>query len=132
MTDALPLAGLHHLKLPVRDLERSRAWYERVLGYEGTREFVEDGRLMGVMMAHPNGGPGFALRLDPAQADASAGFDYFGIAVADRVTIEAVAARLDELGEKHAGVHPAGSGHVLPHLFDPDGYEVRFYTLAVQ
>jgi catechol-2,3-dioxygenase len=26
--------GVHHVKLPVSDVGRSRAWYERVLGFE--------------------------------------------------------------------------------------------------
>jgi catechol 2,3-dioxygenase-like lactoylglutathione lyase family enzyme len=131
MSDVLPLAGVHHLKLPVSDLERSRAWYARILGFETAKEFVEDGRLMGVHLTHPNGGPALALRLEPARVPGATGFDYFGIGVADETAMHAIAARLDELGEEHAGVHPAGAGHVLPHLRDPDGYEVRFYTLAV-
>lgn len=51
------LAGVHHLKLPVRDLDRSRDWYTSRLGYRVATEFVEDGRLMGLGLEHPNGGP---------------------------------------------------------------------------
>jgi catechol 2,3-dioxygenase-like lactoylglutathione lyase family enzyme len=32
--DTPVLAGIHHLKLPVTDLARSRDWYESRLGYE--------------------------------------------------------------------------------------------------
>ena len=35
------LAGIHHLKLPVRDLQRSADWYREVLGYRVVTEFVE-------------------------------------------------------------------------------------------
>ncbi|MGA6159665.1 VOC family protein [Stenotrophomonas sp. NPDC087984] len=35
--------GVHHLKLPVRDLARSEAWYGRTLGYRRAAEFVERG-----------------------------------------------------------------------------------------
>jgi catechol 2,3-dioxygenase-like lactoylglutathione lyase family enzyme len=129
MTDTPRLAGVHHLKLPVSDLERSRAWYVSRLGYEPQLEFVEDGKLMGVGLRHPNGGPDLALRLDPERAAAAAGFDYFAIGVPDRPTIELLAARLTSLGEEHAGVHPASSGWILPLLQDPDGHEVRFYTV---
>jgi catechol 2,3-dioxygenase-like lactoylglutathione lyase family enzyme len=124
------LAGIHHLKLPVRDLARSRAWYESRLGYQVTIEFVEQDVLMGVGMAHPNGGPDLALRLDPARAEAAAGFDYFSIGVPDKESMEALAARLTELGEEHAGVHFATIGWILPMLHDPDGHEVRFYSMA--
>jgi catechol 2,3-dioxygenase-like lactoylglutathione lyase family enzyme len=123
------LAGIHHLKLPVRDLERSFAWYQRTLGYEKAMEFVERGVVMGIGMEHPAGGPHLGLRLDPERAVAAAGFDYFAIGVPDKATIEELAARLDALGESHAGVHFATLGWILPELHDPDGHEVRFYTI---
>jgi len=45
------LRGFHHVKLPVTDVERTRDWYERVLGFGLEIEFVEDGVLMGVAMS---------------------------------------------------------------------------------
>jgi catechol 2,3-dioxygenase-like lactoylglutathione lyase family enzyme len=122
------LDGVHHLKLPVSDLNRSRAWYESRLGYQVVTEFTEDGTLMGLALAHPNGGPSLALRLAPELAARAAGFDYFSIGVPTKAAIEALAQRLTALGEPHAGVHFATIGWVLPHLHDPDGHEVRFYT----
>ncbi len=122
------LDGIHHVKLPVRDLARSRAWYESRLGYRAAIEFIEQGKLMGIAMRHPNGGPEFALRLDPPRAEAAAGFDYFAIGVPSKEAIEDLAARLTSLGEAHAGVHFATIGWILPQLHDPDGHEVRFYT----
>ena len=122
------LDGIHHVKLPVRDLARSRAWYESRLGYRAAVEFAEQGTLTGIVMRHPNGGPEFALRLDPARAEAAAGFDYFAIGVPSQEAIEDLAARLTALGEPHAGVHRATIGWILPELHDPDGHEVRFYT----
>jgi catechol 2,3-dioxygenase-like lactoylglutathione lyase family enzyme len=128
MTAAPLLDGVHHLKLPVCDLARSRAWYESRLGYRMSVEFVEQGTLMGLGLSHPNGGPDLALRLDPERAAAAAGFDYFAIGVPDRPAIQALAERLSALGEEHAGVHRASLGWILPMLHDPDGHEVRFYT----
>jgi AcrR family transcriptional regulator len=43
--------------------------------------------------------------------------------------IEALAAHLSGLGEAHAGVHFATIGWILPMLHDPDGHEVRFYSV---
>jgi catechol 2,3-dioxygenase-like lactoylglutathione lyase family enzyme len=129
-SSAPALAGIHHLKLPVSDLECSRAWYESRLGYQVQLEFVEQGILMGLAMRHPNGGPDLALRLDPDRAAAAAGFDYFAIGVADKPAIDALAERLSDLGESHAGVHYATIGWILPMLHDPDGHEIRFYTHA--
>src|SRR5690242_739197 len=122
------LDGIHHVKLPVRDLARSRAWYESRLGYRTAIEFVEQGTLMGLAMRHPNGGPEFGLRLDPARAQAAAGFDYFSIGVPDKDSIGRLADGLTALGEEHAGVHWASIGWILPLLHDPDGHEIRFYT----
>lgn len=127
--DAPALAGIHHLKLPVTDLARSREWYQSRLGYRVQLEFVEHGRLMGYGLSHPNGGPQLALRLNPELARAAAGFDYFAIGVPGKEEIDRLADRLTALGERHAGVHWATVGWILPQLHDPDGHEVRFYTL---
>lgn len=128
--EAPRLAGVHHVKLPVSDLDRSIAWYRRTLGYETVIEFVEKGVRMGVAMQHPAGGPQLALRIDPERARAAAGFDYFSIGVPDKATIEELAARLSALGESHAGVHFATIGWILPGLHDPDGHDVKFYTVS--
>ena len=128
--DAPALAGVHHLTLPVSDLERSRSWYESRLGYQLARELVEGGTPMGVTLRHPNGGPGLALRVDPDRAAAAAGFDYVAIGVPDKDALDDLAARLTALGEHHAGVHVASTGWILPLLHDPDGHEVRFYTMV--
>src|ERR1700749_2353221 len=122
------LDGIHHVKLPVRDLARSRAWSDSRLGYQVAIEFVEQGTLMGVEMRHPDGGPDFGLRLDPARAEAAAGFDYFAIGVPSREAIEDLADRLTALGEPHAGVHFATIGWILPDLHEPARHEGGLYT----
>ncbi|WP_214323823.1 VOC family protein [Nonomuraea sediminis] len=128
MSDIPRLDGVHHLKLPVADLQRSLEWYRSRFGYQIDLEFVEQGVLKGYALAHPAGGPMLSLRLDPDRAAAAAGFDYFSIGVPDKQAIEELAARLTGLGDTHAGVHRATIGWILPYLHDPDGHEVRFYT----
>ncbi|SHN76329.1 Catechol 2,3-dioxygenase [Geodermatophilus obscurus] len=127
-TDTPRLDGVHHLKLPVSDLARSRAWYESRLGYRLHIEFVEDGFLRGVALSHPRGGPELALRLDPDRAAAVAGFDYFSIGVPSEEDMHDLAVRLTALGDEHGGVHRTSIGWILPSTHDPDGHEVRFYT----
>jgi catechol 2,3-dioxygenase-like lactoylglutathione lyase family enzyme len=122
------LDGVHHLKLPVTDLDRSLAWYASRLGYRPAIEFREQGHRTGVTMTHPNGGPDLGLTLAPDLARAAAGFDYFSLGVPDRARMVALAEALTNLGEQHAGVHFATLGWILPGLHDPDGHEVRFYT----
>ena len=132
MPDAPVLDGIHHLKLPVTDLGRSLAWYQARLGYEVLFEFVEDGVRMGVSMTHPAGGPDLALRCDPDRARAAAGFDYFAIGVPGHDAIEALAARFDSTGDAHLGVERTPVGWVLRGVQDPDGHEVRFYTVPLE
>ncbi|MFI5912003.1 VOC family protein [Dactylosporangium sp. NPDC051541] len=123
------LAGFHHAKVPVSDVERSRDWYQRVLGFEVEIQFIEEGVLMGVGLAHPAGGPGLALRHDPARAQALSGFDLAAITVPTRAEVTEWRTHLDMLGEPHGGIvtgHKGGS--VLVGLRDPDGIEIRLYA----
>jgi catechol 2,3-dioxygenase-like lactoylglutathione lyase family enzyme len=82
------LSGFHHVKLPVADVGRSREWYERVLGLELSREFVEDGVLMGVALRSPDGSVQIAARHDPARAAALAGFDPIALGVPTPADLE--------------------------------------------
>src|SRR5260221_10437480 len=102
--DIPALAGVHHLKLPVTNLARSREWYHSRLGYQVQIEFVEQGQLMGYALTHPNGGPPLGLRLNPERALAAAGFDYFAIGVPRKQAIHQLPARLTPPGQQHAGV----------------------------
>jgi len=83
-------------------------------------------------MVHPNGGPGLALRHDPEKARAAAGFDYFAIGVPGHDAIDALAARFTELGDAHIGVQRTPVGWVLMGVQDPDGHDVRFYTVPLE
>ncbi len=57
------ILGLHHIKIPVSDLVRSRAWYERVFDLEPVMEFRddEDGVVRGVVY-RSKGDLAFSLR----------------------------------------------------------------------
>ncbi|HEV7646941.1 MAG TPA: VOC family protein [Actinophytocola sp.] len=123
------LQGFHHVKLPVTDVARSRAWYERVLGLELRMEFVEEGVLMGVALWDPGRTVQLALRCDPDRAKAMSGFDALAIGIASRVELAAWRSRLDSAGEPHGGIIEGHAGHVLVGLRDPDGIEVRLYTV---
>ncbi len=123
------LSGFHHVKLPVSDVRRSLEWYRRVLGLEVALEFVEDGTLMGVALRDPGHTLQLALRARPNLAQSMAGFDPIALAVPDRADLEKWRTRLDELGETHAGIVTGHVGWVLGGLCDPDGIEVRLYSL---
>ncbi len=117
------------MKLPVSDLARSRAWYERVFGFEPDTEFPDnDGIVRG--LAGPLPGvqdTTFALRESPTHAQGVAGFNLVNLAVEDRAALDAWSARLDDLGVEHSPVIDATIGWIIV-LHDPDGIELHLYT----
>lgn len=123
------LQGIFAVKLPVHDVARSRAWYERVFGFEPDMEFPDDdgvvrgvaGRLPGVE------GTRFALRESPTHARGVAGFNLVNLAVEDKSDVEAWATRLGELGIEHSPVIDATVGWIVV-LHDPNGIEVHLYS----
>ncbi|MFG1704145.1 VOC family protein [Nonomuraea sp. M3C6] len=121
------LSGFHHVKLPVTEVERSRDWYERVLGLRVVIEFVEDGSLMGVALRDANNTVDVALRCDPVRAAAMAGFDPMALCVPTLGDLKAWQQRLEDLAEPHGGIITGHVGQVLVGLHDPDGIEIRFY-----
>ena len=88
------IAGSHHVKLPVSDLDRSRHWYTSVLGLRVDIEFVEDGVVQGVALSDESGSVRLALRRDAARAEAMAGFDAVALAVPTREAVEVWRRRL--------------------------------------
>ena len=123
------LSGFHHVKLPVSAVAHSRDWYTRVLGFTTDIEFVEDGVLMGVALAHEGMPAGIALRHDPERAEALSGFDALALLVPTRHEVHAWKARLGDAGVPHGGIvtgHRGGA--VLVGLRDPDDIEIRLYA----
>ncbi|MET9490666.1 VOC family protein [Nocardia sp. NPDC006630] len=122
--------GIHHLKLPVTDLERSADWYRTVLGAHRLTELDHrraDGTLFAVILDVP-GFPGrLELRLDPVTAKALNGYDLLTLSVTDRVAIDHWVARLDTLDIPHSPPIVALIGWLLV-VPDPDGLRLRFYT----
>ncbi|MFI6461603.1 VOC family protein [Streptomyces sp. NPDC050528] len=125
------LAGIHHVKMPVTDLDRSRDWYGRVLGFKVTYEFQdEDGVVRGVAGEVPGLGDSMlCLRVNSQAAQGCQGFDPVSFAVRDRADVEAWAAHLDTLGVPHSPVIEASIGWLLV-FNDPDGLDLHLYSWA--
>lgn len=120
--------GIHHVKLPVSDLARSREWYERVLAFTVERAFPDDdGVVRGVGGWLPGVGVPVALRQNAQAAAGNAGFDPVSFAIADRAAAEAWAAQFDALGVRHSGITAATRGWVVD-VYDPDGLTIRLYS----
>jgi catechol 2,3-dioxygenase-like lactoylglutathione lyase family enzyme len=119
--------GVHHLKIWVSDLARSRSWYERVLGLEHHLSFEdEDGVIRGMSFTVPGAGFQIALRENLDLARALSGGDPFAL----EVTLEGLgdwAAHLDDLGVPHGPIIKASSGHAMG-FADPDGVQIRLYA----
>lgn len=114
--------GIHHIKLPVSDLARSREWHERVLAYSVDREFPDgDGVVRGVAVRLPGAGVPLALRHNAQAAAGNAGFDPVSFAISDRAAAEDWAAHFDALGERHSEIRRASRGceREVVHVLDP-------------
>ncbi|HLL66960.1 MAG TPA: VOC family protein [Micromonosporaceae bacterium] len=126
----LTIVGIHHVKFPVTDLERSLRWHEAVFGLQITHEWPdENGKIRGVAGFMP--GPAkvqVALRENSGIAKGIAGFDPVSFALLDRPAIEAWAEHLDRLGIEHSPVITASIGYLLI-FHDPDGTAIHLYTL---
>ena len=131
MTDnAIRLAGAHHIRLPVADLERSFAWYGGLLGYQRDFDFKTDGRIVAYALSHPHGGPPLVLAHDPARAAAAAGLQGLALAVPDEAALRQLEALFDAHGVRHGGVQQALAGSKLPFVEDPDGHLIGFYMVG--
>lgn len=123
------VSGLHHVKLPVGDVDRSAEWYGRAFGFSRAWEAWEDGALRGAALHLQESGLQLALRHDPERAAALAGFDVLCLAVGTRGDLDAVLDRLDEKDITH-GTPFAGRGGDAVDVPDPDGHLVRLHTLC--
>ena len=126
----MQLQGIAHVAVTVTDLERSKEWYGRVLGWES----VMDGGGEGVRFSV---GPiaGAAL-LGLRQYDATAATDFDPTRVGmdhlafDGGTADALHGweeRFDELGIPYDPVQETPYGHVL-NFKDPDGIALEIYA----
>ena len=126
------IEGLHHVKLPVADLERSLRFYQAVFGAERIPEADHHSENGGSLYAYILKVPGLnallELRLDPTQAQQQKGFDPFTVAVKDKATLEGWLAYLDGCGLTHSPILAAIQAWLVV-VPDPDEHRIRLYTL---
>jgi glyoxylase I family protein len=121
--------AVHHIRLTVTDIARSRAFYESVFGWPVLLELAQDAdQATREQLAFLFGGviyraPKFLLGLRPVATDRfdedRCGLDHLGLGVESRSDLEDAARHLDQLGIRHEGVKDIGPSYILE-FRDPD------------
>ena len=138
MPGQIPTGDIHHLRLTVTDLERSRKFYTSLLGFDVAVESPPDDdpsaaeafKILfgGVVMARGNlimGLRPMAPRGDRFSPD-RVGLDHLSFNVASRAELEQAARLFDERGVAHGEITalPSFGIDVLP-FEDPDGVQLE-------
>lgn len=131
--------ALHHIRITVTDLARSRAFYSEVLGFEIAAESPghpddprvrsDPAQLYGGVVFQTNGFL-FGLRpvaLSDDRFDSErVGLDHVSFAVDSRADLDEAIARLDERGVPHGEViELADFGIAILSFSDPDGIHLE-------
>lgn len=132
MTAPVPVTGFAHLRLTVTDIERSRAFYDALFGWEVAFEVPPDaddataqalGFLYGGIIYSFAGG---LLGLRPVApgtdtfSEDRVGLDHLSLSVGSTADLDAAIATLDSLGAAHGEVKNLGAVSILE-FRDPDG-----------
>lgn len=122
--------GVHHVTIPVSDLQADITWFENCLAAERLPRFDhhdQDGAVFAVILELPGSGPLVELRLDPAVAGAVAGYMPVAFGVRDRDELDRWISHLESHNIEHSAVAIRRVGHSMD-VKTRDGLLLRFYT----
>ena len=128
------LQNVSHVALTVTDLDRSKEWYTRVLGWQTMYDGEESGTTFSLGML-PNVGIFLGLRqhsggsgdtFDPGRT----GLDHIAFGVNSRDDLETWQKRFDEMGITYTPIVDVPYGHVL-NFKDPDNIALELFTMPV-
>lgn len=125
------LDGINHITLTVTDLDRSRQWYERVMGFR-TLTSLDVGDYSLAVLGHPHSGTVIALNHHRDTRSASfdetrPGLDHLSFAVRDNEELRAWKQHLDGLGIGHSPLAEDPFGLVLV-FRDPDNIQLELFV----
>ena len=137
MAESIEIGGVHHLRLTVTDVARSREFYTTLFGFEVAVESPPPGPEAdaaypvlwgGVVMAKGN----LLLGLRPVAPSGDrfdedrVGLDHLSFSVADRAALDAAERLLDQRGISHGERRELPSfGIVVLPLRDPDNIQIE-------
>ena len=127
---AVPINGVHHLALTVKDAAASRVFYEKYLGFNhlmdlGPKIILGSGSLLLALNPPPN--PAQAIPND-VFTEHRLGLDHLSFGVASRAELEAAAKLFDADGISHGTINNLGE-YGLPisvmTFRDPDNIQLE-------
>ncbi|MDQ0733866.1 VOC family protein [Arthrobacter agilis] len=133
----IPIKGYAHVRLTVKDIDVSRAFYDAVFGLpvafevpegadEATREQL--GFLYGGVI-YQLGDTLLGLRpvADDVFSENRVGLDHLSFTVEGRDVLDDAVRQLEERGTQHAGVKDIGAGYILE-FRDPDNIALELFA----
>ena len=125
------LAGIHHVTLSVSDLDRTLAWYRKVLGFEPVMSSEVDGMRKalltrdGIRVSFVEHG---ALAEPGPFTERRVGLDHLSFAVTGREELDRWAEILDGHEVRRSPIVAGTMGDVLS-FRDPENIALEFYTV---
>jgi glyoxylase I family protein len=125
--------GFSHIGLTISDVERSKAWYSDVLGWQMLMEGTDEHGIHFAFGFLP-GSVGLGLRQHPEGSGEEfsperTGLDHASFAVASREELDGWASHLAEKGAPYSEIVEAPYGHVLS-FKDPDGIALEAFVMG--
>jgi catechol 2,3-dioxygenase-like lactoylglutathione lyase family enzyme len=135
------ITGVSHVELTVRDVDRSAAWYQHVLGMQFLIAYSQHPTAgvsaRAVQVFHP--GTGLVIGLiqheqsaaDDVFSEFRVGLDHLSFAVESRAELQTWAEHLDASGVEHSPINDQPHASVLV-LRDPDNIQLELFVLNVE
>lgn len=129
----LRLAGIHHVKFPVTDVDRSLAWYQKVFGAHHLAVLDHRDRAgvrYAVILRIPGVDVPVELRWAPDAVKAIRGYDPVTFSAGSESNLDRWLRHLDHVGVRHSPVIRAAGGRLVV-VVDPDGTYLRLLSMPM-